>query len=195
MHFLRQTEACLIVLNQLLSSNFYVASLFSISMFMSRLVLLKFDPGKIVAQKLFFKAYGNNHERFATLLQKSLLKWQETRNHLSSPAISQILNSGSAVLRVEINEQLTMRLAFILCPWEICTVVAGICAGKHTSLLKKAVWLMNSHEFSQKIAVNKLSQLWCIKYVVALCRTFQWCLFTVATCLSWVSHKIFSNSF
>lgn len=68
-HFLRQAEVCLIVLNWLLSSNSYVASLFSISMFMSTLVLLMFDPGKIIAQKLFFEAYENNCERFATLLQ------------------------------------------------------------------------------------------------------------------------------
>lgn len=102
---------------------------------------------------------------------------RDKKNNLSSPAINQILNSGSVILRVEINEQLIVGLAFISCPWAICTAVAGICAGKHASLLKKAVWLINSHEFSQKITVNNLSQLWCIKYTVDLCRTFQWCLF------------------
>lgn len=38
-------------------------------MFMSTLVLLLFNRGKIVAQKLFFEVYENNCERFATLLQ------------------------------------------------------------------------------------------------------------------------------
>lgn len=59
-HFLKQTETSLIVLNWLLSSSSCVASLFLISMFMSTLVLLKLDPGEIVASKLFFEAYGNN---------------------------------------------------------------------------------------------------------------------------------------
>lgn len=70
---------------------------------------------------------------------------RDKKKHLSSSAVSQILNLSSAILRVKINEQLIVRLAFISCPWEVCTVVAGICAGKNAYFLKKTVWLMNSH--------------------------------------------------
>lgn len=87
---------------------------------------------------MFFEAYGNNWN-ICHVITNSLLKCQETKNRLSSAAITQILNLMIAILRVEINEEWIMKLPLISCPWAICTVVAGICAGKHASFLEQGI--------------------------------------------------------
>lgn len=133
---------------------------------------------KTVASKLFFEAGGNNWN-ICHVIKNSLLKWQETKNLLGSPVIAQILNLIIMILRVEISEELIIKLPFIPCPWAICAVIAGICAGKHAYFLE---WGSLNNDFSwiqPKDCINNLSQLWCIKYMVVLCGVF----FTVSTCL------------